>query len=134
ESRGARARRGFPWPGSPRFPHQLGALVYDGGVTFRVWAPFASAVAVVGNLTGGNEVSVPLARESGGCWSADVPGARPRQKYQFDIQGVGRRTDPYAKAVINSADVGEIYDPGFDWNNPGFRMPPWNELVIYELH
>jgi 1,4-alpha-glucan branching enzyme len=120
-------------PASNRFSHQFGALVYDGGVTFRVWAPFATGVAVVGNLTGGAEVSIALEPEAGGCWSVDAPEAKPRQKYQFDVKGVGRRTDPYARAVINSADAGEIYDPHFAWQNQRFQMPPWNELVIHEL-
>jgi 1,4-alpha-glucan branching enzyme len=118
---------------SAHFPTELGALVYDGGVTFRVWAPFAPAVQVVGDF-GGAEVTVPLAREPNGFWSADVPGAKPRQKYQFIVGAAGRKTDPYARAVINSASAGLVYDPAFDWKNTGFGMPPWNELVIYELH
>ena len=25
-------------------------------------------------------------------------------------------------------------DRDFDWSGDNFQMPPWNELVIYELH
>ena len=24
--------------------------------------------------------------------------------------------------------------PNFDWTGDNFTMPPWNELVIYEMH
>ena len=118
---------------STRFPNALGALVFNGGVTFRVWAPFATAVHVAGDFNGGSETATPLEREPGGCWSVDVAGAIPRQKYHFVLDGVGKRLDPYARALTNSAGEGFIYDAEFLWKND-FRTPPWNELVIYELH
>jgi 1,4-alpha-glucan branching enzyme len=27
-----------------------------------------------------------------------------------------------------------IHDPNFDWTGDNFTMPPWNELVVYEMH
>lgn len=120
-------------PGSSRFPNQTGAMVYEGGVTFRVWAPFATSVAVTGEFLSGSDTATPLERDAGGYWSVDVPGAVARQKYRFLLGGVGERIDPCAKAVTNSAGEGFIYDPSFAWQND-FQMPPWNELVIYELH
>jgi 1,4-alpha-glucan branching enzyme len=53
----------------------MGALAYDGGVTVRVWAPFASAVSVAGTFNQWNPQAAPLAREDNGYWSTDVPGA-----------------------------------------------------------
>src|SRR4051794_32018767 len=76
----------------------MGATPYDGGVTFRVWAPHATDVTVMGMLgTGDVQTLVPLAREDGGLWSADMPGAGEVSLYKFRVGGADRpeRNDPY---------------------------------------
>jgi 1,4-alpha-glucan branching enzyme len=118
---------------SSRFPTVTGAVVYDGGVTFRVWAPFAPSVQVAGEFNGWSETASALESEGGGYWSADVPGALPRQRYKFVVGGAGWRIDPCAQEVTTSVGDGQIYDPNFAWQH-GFQMPPWNELAVYELH
>lgn len=51
----------------------LGATVYEGGATFRVWAPHATDVAVVCRLAADEpETILPLAAEPAGLWSADT--------------------------------------------------------------
>jgi 1,4-alpha-glucan branching enzyme len=49
----------------------MGSVPFPGGVTFRVWAPNASAAAVSLAQPGGEWTSVPLAAEAGGIWSAE---------------------------------------------------------------
>jgi len=120
-------------PASARFPNVTGASVYDGGATFRVWAPNAVKVAVSIQADGAAAVTSPLFSEGDGYWSADVPGALPRQQYQFLMGDGAPKIDPCALAVTNSAGVGLIYDPNFVWKT-GLQAPPWNELVVYELH
>ena len=53
----------------------MGAVPYAGGVTFRVWAPFASAVSVAGSFNGWDAQVAPLAQEGNDYWSVDVAGA-----------------------------------------------------------
>ena len=36
--------------------------------------------------------------------------------------------------MVNSSGNAIIHDPNFDWTGDNFVMPPWNELVIYEMH
>jgi 1,4-alpha-glucan branching enzyme len=120
-------------PASSRFPTVLGAIAFDGGVTFRVWAPFAQSVSVAGEFNAWSETDAQLFPEGGGLWSADVAGAVPRQEYKFVVSPAGWRIDPYAKAVTTSVGNGQIYDSNFAWQN-GFQISPWNELVVYELH
>jgi 1,4-alpha-glucan branching enzyme len=44
------------------------------------------------------------------------------------------RIDPYAREVTNSVGNGVVHQPHFDWGDDQFQCPPWNELVIYEMH
>lgn len=114
----------------------MGAIVYGGGVAFRVWAPFAERVAVAGTFNGWSETNTPLDRDGHGYWSGDVPGARAGDEYEFIVVngGVLKRTDPYARDVTSSAGVGVVVDPAFAWRAADYHTPPWNELVIYEIH
>ena len=118
----------------PRF---LGALPDDGGTAFRVWAPHAEAVAVVGSFNEWDVDAAPMNRADDGTWHARVEGAKPGDTYRFLLQtamGELSRIDPYARAVTNSVGDGIIVDPRHDWHGDAFAMPPWNQLVIYELH
>ncbi|QDV34718.1 alpha-amylase family glycosyl hydrolase [Tautonia plasticadhaerens] len=112
----------------------MGAIPYPGGVTFRVWAPFAGSVSAAGAFNGGSPTASPLAPEGDGHWSADVPGAAVGHDYRFVIDGGRWRIDPRARQVTHSSGVGIVADPEFDWRSNDFAMPPWDELVIYQMH
>src|SRR5215471_10892735 len=54
------------------------------GVTFRVWAPDATTVAVPGSFNGWNTTANFLVKEgSSGLWSADISIARPNDQYKY---------------------------------------------------
>ena len=119
----------------------MGAIPHDDGTTFRVWAPHATGVAVVGTFNDWDASRDPLVRDNSGAaetWSVDVVGARPGDEYRFVLQtpaGERNRIDPRARRLTNSVGNGVIYDAAaFDWGNAEFRQPPWNDLVVYELH
>lgn len=115
----------------------MGAIPYDGGVSFRVWAPHANEVFVLGDFNEWNGVAHPLGAEEDGYWSIDVDGATPGQRYKFRlINGEQElfRVDPYAREVTNSVGDSVIFDPAFDWHDDDFHTPPWNEMTIYEMH
>lgn len=135
----------------------MGAVLIDGGVGFRVWAPHAEAVDVTGDFDDWNalpsgepqdaKTDAPepptaehtLAAEGDGFWYGEVAGAHTGQQYRFVIRAAdGRlisRIDPYARQVTNSTGNGVITDPSaFDWQGESFTPPTLNELVIYEMH
>ena len=115
----------------------MGAIAHHTGTTFRVWAPHADAVKVVGSFSHWSDVGCPLEPEGGGFWAGDVPGARPGHEYKFLIENGDRvlwRTDPYARDVTSSVGNGVIRSCEFYWQDQSFRTPDWNDLVIYELH
>ncbi len=121
----------------------MGAVLRDGGVTFRVWAPHAEQVAVVGSFTDWAE-RIGLARdevgkdEHQGTWSVHLPGVPAGEEYQFVLQLGGEETwrvDPWARQMTNSVGNAVIHDTdAFDWSGDDFQMPDWDDVVIYELH
>jgi len=119
----------------------MGALPYPGGTTFRVWAPHAQEVFVTGSFDDWARDQTVLRSDgegSSGTWSADVPGVEPGDEYRFTIRTGDRelsRMDPYARHVTSSVGNGIVYDPAaFDWGDDDFHTPPWDDLVIYEMH
>lgn len=112
----------------------MGPIVYNGGVAFRVWAPNATSVHVAGQFNGWSNSSRSLANEGNGNWSVDVPGAVVGQHYKYVINGNIWRNDPRAKQVVNSVGNGIIANLAFNWSQTDYQMPPWNELIIYEMH
>ncbi len=119
----------------------MGAIPHAGGTSFRVWAPHAEAVFVTGTFDDWARDRVALRPDgdgTGGTWSADVAGVEPGAEYSFTIRTAGGdllRMDPYARHVTSSVGNAIVYDPAaFDWGDDAFRMPTWNDLVIYEMH
>ncbi|MCG6157693.1 alpha-amylase family glycosyl hydrolase [Rubinisphaera margarita] len=115
----------------------MGAIPGDHGVAFRVWAPHAEAVSVIGTFNDWNEESNKLDAEDGGKWYTLVENASIGDQYLFVIHAGGKklkRIDPYAREVTNSVGNAVVPDPSFDWLEDNFEMPPINELVVYEMH
>jgi 1,4-alpha-glucan branching enzyme len=115
----------------------MGAIPHAAGTSFRVWAPHAEAVAVIGSFNKWNPRKHPLQPEAKGYWAADVPTAQVGDEYKFQLKTKDNavdRNDPYARQVTHSSGTSVVADPSFDWGDDHFRMPAWNELVIYELH
>lgn len=116
----------------------FGSIPFEGGTSFRVWAPNADSVHVAGEFNNWNSGVAELAAESGGVWSLDHRNANPGQEYQYVIRN-GEQTiwnnDPRAIRLTNSIGNSVIYDQDeFSWTDNGFSIAPWNELVIYEMH
>jgi len=115
----------------------MGATLHAGGVGFRVWAPHAEKVSVIGSFNGWDGDKHPLLAEENGYWYADVAEAHVGDRYKFLLTtttGDYKRIDPYAREVTSSVGDAIVHDPHFDWQGDDFHLAPWNELVIYELH
>ncbi|GAB2776277.1 alpha-amylase family glycosyl hydrolase [Rhabdobacter roseus] len=116
----------------------MGAICHSEGVCFRVWAPHAESVSVVGTFNDWNDSADVLTREENGHWAGNSEKAKAGDEYKYFLKtpfGDFYRNDPYALKVTSSIGNGVIYDhASFDWENREFNMPSWNELVIYEMH
>lgn len=116
----------------------MGAIPHENGVAFRVWAPNAQQVSVIGAFNDWQPGVDVCSQEEHGYWYINISNAKPGDEYKFHlVNGEQKleRIDPYAKIVTNSVGNGVI--PAIDLFKPSatpFSMPAWNELVIYELH
>ena len=117
----------IPYP--PGGPYQ--------GVSFRVWAPHASAVSVKDPTSG--RAAALVSQGSTGYWCLDVPGVGVNQKYDYVITtpgfGTVTRRDPNARMVTSGHNGHSItYDPTvYVWHDQNFTPPLLNKLVIYEM-
>jgi 1,4-alpha-glucan branching enzyme len=131
----------------------MGAVLHDGGCTFRIWAPNAGAAWVAGNFTAPPWAPgmIALARDAADSgsegfqyWSAFVPAVGPCAEYRFVIQNSGAgagnpggalfwRMDPYGRDATSNEGNSRTVDGSFPWSGT-FEMPAWNDLVLYELH
>ncbi|MEM9082448.1 MAG: alpha-amylase family glycosyl hydrolase, partial [Planctomycetota bacterium] len=115
----------------------MGSVPYAGVITCRFWAPNASAVHVGGDFNSWSATATPLAAEGGGYWSNDISAASVGDQYKFVISNGAAtlwKTDPYGEEVTNSVGNTIVYDDSvFAWTG-SFSTPPWNEMVIYEMH
>jgi len=115
----------------------MGATPHEAGVAFRVWAPHADAVYVMGSFNDWSSDAHPMVKEGDGYWYADIPSAAVGAEYRYRILSGDKelvRIDPYARQVTSSVGNAVIYDPHFDWEGDDFHLPAVNELVIYEMH
>ena len=117
----------------------LGATLLDHTTHFRVWAPHAQAVGLIGDFNDWDEQNpLPLDAEDGGNWSVSTDRCKNGDEYKFLITGPDgnqfQRADPRARRMTNSVGNSVVYADDYDWQGDDFTIPAWNELVIYELH
>ena len=116
------------------------------GAVFRVWAPHAAAVSVVGDFNGWDHLADPMEEISAnGVWEGFVPGVKRFDRYKYAVTAADGRVllkaDPYAyHNETRPASASMFYDldnylwQDADWmkNRPEhLRGLPVN---IYELH
>lgn len=115
----------------------LGVTLHGNKAEFRVWAPFAKAVAISGTFT--PDGPIDMISEKDGYWHVAIKDVEPGQQYRYRITTqsgeILERNDPRARA-ITSSDKGfsVIVDTEFDWGDSKFTPLPNNQQVVYELH
>lgn len=118
-----------------RWRGTLGAIVADGGTTFRVWAPKPSRVELYLVAEGGAPRTLPMERE-GEYWVTHAPGVGAGARYGFLLDGSGPYPDPCSRRQPEGVHaLSEVVDPwSFPWQDDSWEPPPPSELVIYECH
>lgn len=117
------------------------------GMVYRVWAPHAQAVSLVGDFNNWDPTAAVLQKISGGIWEGRLPLLLPRfSLYKFAVTGADGKTrqkaDPYARSFQNGSEPAAIYTETDDfvwqddaWQRRRSRSPHAAQPVnIYELH
>ncbi len=119
----------------------------DNAVVFRVWAPHAAAVSVVGDFNGWNTDADNMQRLSdGSIWECVIGGIKQFDTYKFCITAAdGRKfykADPYAfHAETRPETASKFYDiEGYEWHDRKWLSDRKAKSVyespinIYEVH
>src|ERR1700676_4843018 len=116
----------------------MGATLVADGATFRVWAPNASAVYVMGSFNGfAAAEDAALVRGDLGYWHGFIHGVTDRATYKYWMigpAGAGFKRDPYARELLEPNWDSVVRASDFPWHDTGFRTPAFNDFVIYQLH
>ncbi len=116
------------------------------GYVFRVWAPHAKKVCLMGEFNGWDGSSLPMTLTEGGVWELFVPGVERYASYKYMVYGRSgedrAKADPFAfHAETRPGNGSKVYDiSGYDWgdgkwlqwrkDHPVYTSP----LNIYEVH
>ncbi|MBA7470081.1 1,4-alpha-glucan branching enzyme GlgB [subsurface metagenome] len=116
----------------------MGSTLVGGGCAFRIWAPRAREVYVLGDFNDWRKSDASLLQERQGHWSGFFPDAREGQTYKYWVVGRGSsgfKRDPYARELEGVFWNCVICDPqAYPWHDAGFRPPAFEELIIYQFH
>ena len=124
----------------------MGCHFADGGAVFRVWAPKAESVSVVGDFNFWNEQDLPMRKISDGVWEAFSVYAQPGGAYKYCVTGRNGRkiykTDPYGTRCKALPDTSSVLEPpdSFVWHDGAYRARKKKQnalnrpLNIYEVH
>jgi 1,4-alpha-glucan branching enzyme len=126
----------------------LGAHFSAAGTVFRVWAPNASQVAVLGDFNAWQGVDHRMqALGDSGIWELLVPEAVPNSLYRFEITNrhsgaVLIKSDPYARGFeLRPGSAAYVVPPStYQWSDAAWleQRATWDwqqaPVNIYEVH
>ncbi len=124
----------------------FGSHLTDSGAVFRVWAPAAESVSVVGVFNSWDESAAPMQKIADGIWETEIDGVRQYDSYKYSVlgkDGIRRmKADPYAfHAETRPANASKVYDlDGFRWSDEEYLQVVYRRDIysspvnIYELH
>ena len=116
------------------------------GVVFRVWAPHAKNVSVVGDFNSWVPGAHPMQKLDDGVWEAFIPGIQEYQVYKYCLttpaDELAFKADPYAfHTETRPSNGSKVYRlEGYQWGDAAWeeqqrRQDPINgPMNIYELH
>lgn len=130
-----------------RVYRELGCHACEGGYVFRVWAPRASSVFLVGDFNGWDTAATPLSRVgSEGVWEYRTDALKEYDAYKYyvvDERGNGvMKSDPYAYHFeTRPSNASKVYDiEGYCWKDAAWQKHKAESSLydtpvnIYEIH
>ena len=84
------------------FGAHLETRVGESGVVFRVWAPHAAAISVVGDFNSWTPGEHPMEKVTDGIWERFVPGIKSRRISTFHLS-------PMRVSVVSTGQAGNAF-------------------------
>ena len=124
----------------------FGSFLKGDTALFRVWAPNAEKVSVVGDFNGWNNEANPMNWIDGGIWEVEIKGIKNFDIYKYAITSKDGNTvlksDPYARHFETTPqNASKIYAPDNykwkdkDWIEKRKKINIYESPVnIYEIH
>ncbi len=116
----------------------------ENGFVFRVWAPQAKSVRIVGDFNFWDDDTDYMEKIHGGIWEGKIDGAKIFDNYKFVIEKISGekvlKSDPFAFHSCTRPDnASKIYSTdNFKWSDGEYIKKRKNPLVsplnIYEVH
>ena len=129
------------------FGAHLESRAGETGVVFRVWAPHAAAISVVGDFNSWKPGSHPMRKVDGdSVWELFIPGVKEYDVYKYCVTtragDLVYKADPYAfHAETRPSNGSKVYDiGGFAWHDDAWQAAQKKADVIngpmniYEMH
>ena len=112
---------------------------------FRVWAPDAISVSVVGDFNNWNRKKNPMTMRADGIWETEIPKLKQYDAYKFCIEArdgrILMKADPYAAHFeTRPGTASKIYESSYKWNDVKWfenknKVSIYKSPVnIYEVH
>ena len=113
--------------------------------TFRVWAPTAVSVSVVGDFNNWDRSCNPMTRIADGVWEAQISKLKQFDAYKYSIETADGRilmkADPYAAHFeTRPGTASKIYESGYEWEDSEWYEEKKSRIIykspvnIYEVH
>lgn len=112
---------------------------------FRVWAPNAVSVSVVGDFNKWDRSSDPMELIADGVWEAEISGLSQFDIYKYSIQTSDGRTilkaDPYSSHFeTRPGTASKIYESSYEWGDKAWYEEKKKRIIykspvnVYEVH
>ncbi|MEI2743089.1 MAG: malto-oligosyltrehalose trehalohydrolase [Candidatus Competibacter sp.] len=105
----------------------------DGQCAFTFWAPLLKEAAV--RVVAPDDRLIPMTQDARGYWRATVTGIEPGALYFYRWNDELDRPDPASYHQPDGVHgPSAVVDQSFAWTDAGWRPPPLEQWVLYELH
>ena len=115
----------------------LGSFYLGEKTVFRVWAPNAIRVSVVGDFNFWNDSVAVMHKVTDGIWETEIFGVQPFDRYKYAVTGQNGYTvlksDPYARHFETApSNASRVYpEQNYKWEDSAWQRKR-NKTNIYE--
>lgn len=127
--------------------HKVSSKLDIQGVLFKVYAPYARSVSIVGSFNGWDDRLHPMASADDGIWRLFVPGVQLGDMYKYAIRDyhgnqLPLKTDPFAQHIEQWPGLASVVQGGesYSWkdqkwmSNRKGKSDKEQPFSIYEVH